>query len=193
MQPLLTSGDEGVRISLHPVRAPFVFKAIIVAVITASIATAAITLFSAHYRIFIDGQNDQYRSAPWRMYVARLGDTGVPPVGALIVLSAQRNPLVADGTFLLKRLVAAPGDRVDVADDSIRVIAPDGTVRASASRNPDVLRWLHDRGVPTIAHGTYTVTPDALWVIGSGERSLDSRYLGPMPITALRGRAWPLF
>lgn len=88
---------------------------------------------------------------------------------------------------LMKPVVALPGDTV--ADAGPYGLAVNGAVL------PNSARVEHDpRGRPLAkpARTTYTVAAGQLVAVAPESGSFDSRYLGPVPFSALRGAAVPL-
>ena len=93
-----------------------------------------------------------------------------------------------DGAMpLLKPIVARTGDVVDV---SARGIAVNGSLlRNSAPLRVDI----KGRPLPAWRFGKYVVAPGTVWVASSyNPRSFDSRYFGPVPISAIRDYVLPL-
>jgi conjugative transfer signal peptidase TraF len=93
-----------------------------------------------------------------------------------------------DGSMpLLKPIVAKAGDVVDV---SARGIAVNGSLlRNSAPLRVDT----KGRPLPAWRFGYYVVAPGTVWVASSyNPRSFDSRYFGPVPISAIRDYVRPL-
>ena len=93
-----------------------------------------------------------------------------------------------DGAMpLLKPIVARTGDVVDV---SARGIAVNGALlRNSAPLRVDT----KGRPLPAWRFGNYVVAPGTVWVASSyNPRSFDSRYFGPVPISAIRDYVHPL-
>ena len=85
--------------------------------------------------------------------------------------------------LMLKRVAALPGDEVTV--DGETVTTPMGSVLAIAEQRAIEL--------PRPAQGTHHVTPETIWVINDHhERSIDSRYFGPVAFSAIRSTAKPL-
>jgi len=76
-----------------------------------------------------------------------------------------------------KRLVALPGDRVEVRG---------ATVSVNGSPLPGIRRRPRDsagRFIPSVPEGTYRVAPGTAWLISEFHpRSWDSRYYGPVPL-----------
>ncbi len=116
---------------------------------------------------------------------ARLGTT--PPAGAIVVFRPPPALLAAGydpGAALIKRVVAGPGDRVEVRDGILwRNGAPVG---ADWGREP------MNYALPEL-----TVPDDHVMVLGDNRNaSLDSHLWGPLPLERVVGTAvwryWPL-
>jgi signal peptidase I len=87
----------------------------------------------------------------------------------------------AGGTtdVLLKRVVAIPGDTVNVAGDVVYVNGQLSQVAPGARIGP--------QGRPKLS---LTLPEGMVYVLGDNRPvSLDSRHIGPIPLTAIRGRA----
>jgi signal peptidase I len=98
-----------------------------------------------------------------------------PPRGAIVVFS------VDPGTFLVKRAIGLPGERVAIADGQVHI---DGATLAEP--------WVSGRTVPD---GEFVVPSDALWVLGDN-RSLsaaDSRSIGAVPLTDVGWRVMAIY
>ena len=107
-------------------------------------------------------------------------------IGELVVFEALGlAPAFADGTLLVKRLAALPGDRVEVSAAGVRV---NGT---EAARGLDLARQLGH--APEDFAGSYTIPPGTFLALGTDPLSLDGRYYGPLPDTLQRGTATILF
>ena len=90
---------------------------------------------------------------------------------------------------LIKPIAAVPGDTV--------MVRPDGVIEVNGAPLNNS-RSLHDdddgRPLSGVAVGTYTVAPGQVWLISTySPRSFDSRYLGPVPISSIRGTVKPLW
>ena len=103
-------------------------------------------------------------------------------------LSAQRHyrarGACPDGAApLLKPVIDSPADEV--------ILSPAG-IAVNGKLLPHTAPLDHDSEGRTLAHwpsGRYTAVPGTLWVASSyNPRSYDSRYLGPIPETAVRAR-----
>lgn len=102
---------------------------------------------------------------------------GVPARGTIVVVTIQ------PGTFLVKRVIGLPGERVVVADGQVHV---DGTTLAEP--------WASGRTAPD---SEVEVPSDAVWILGDNRAlsSSDSRTIGPVPLPDVGWQAvgiyWP--
>lgn len=88
---------------------------------------------------------------------------------------------------LLKPVVAQAHDVIDLSERGI-------AVNGSLLRNTAPLK-ADTKGRPLTAwkFGSYVVAPGTVWVASSySPRSFDSRYLGPIPVSAIRDHVRPL-
>lgn len=112
-----------------------------------------------------------------------------PARGDVVVLDSPR-----DGTTLLKRVVALPGDLIEVRGGAlllnggpVRVEGPTGALREELGAKAHPLR-LDGGGGPDF--GPFTVPAGRYLVLGDNRGdSLDGRYFGFVPAESLRGRA----
>lgn len=88
---------------------------------------------------------------------------------------------------LMKPIVAVPGDTVEVSPEGVAVnhkLLPNSAPREFDTHRRPLRHW---------PLGTYQVSPGMVWVISSyNPRSFDSRYFGPVPISAIRQHLRPL-
>ena len=97
------------------------------------------------------------------------------------------------GRTLLKTVVGIPGDRVEASAAGVRINGvplPDSAAKRWSDRYP---------GIPLPDwRGAIVLGPGQYWVYGRGARpslaarSFDSRYFGPVPVSALRARLSPI-
>ncbi len=87
----------------------------------------------------------------------------------------------------IKRVVAMPGDIVDVSPAGIRVndrLLPDSATSAVDSVG---------RPLPHVPWGRHPVPPAHVWLLGTGDpRSWDSRYFGPLSLAHVRATVAPV-
>lgn len=111
---------------------------------------------------------------------------------AIARVGSARKYLPAGGcpsgtSSVLKQVLALPGDRVDLREDFLAVNELE--VQRSRIRAVDSL----GRPLDHASYGRRTVQDGELWVVGlNRERSWDSRYFGPIPLTSVVGAARPL-
>lgn len=90
---------------------------------------------------------------------------------------------------LLKPIAAVPGDTI--------VVRPDGVMVVNGTALPNSRSLYHDdagRALFGYPPGIYPVAPGEVWLISTySPRSFDSRYLGPVPISSIRGAVTPLW
>ena len=117
-----------------------------------------------------------------------------PPSTPALKLGADRHYLSSGDcpSFdepLIKPIAAVPGDTV--------VVQPDGLIEVNGTPLTNSRSLHHDddgRPLSGVPAGTYTVAPGQVWLISTySPRSFDSRYLGPVPISSIRGTVKPLW
>ena len=134
-----------------------------------------------------------------------LAHTGEPKRGEVVIFSSPR-----DGTRLIKRLIALPGDVVEMRDETLIIngktasYKPAGTASASVGNSPQLAVSRFDETVdghsrriqlfPQIAarrtFGPITVPAGQYMMLGDNrDNSVDSRYYGLVPREMLIGRA----
>jgi conjugative transfer signal peptidase TraF len=90
------------------------------------------------------------------------------------------------GAPLLKPVVARAGDNVEVSSTGLAVnghLLPNTAPMKRDTNNRPLTPW---------PEGRYTVEPDSVWVASSyNQRSFDSRYFGPVPLSSVRSHARP--
>ena len=129
--------------------------------------------------------------------LARLGE---PQRGDVITFTSPQ-----DGVRLIKRLVALPGDRVELRDERLfvnGVPAQYSDARQAQDLTMQVIQAHERLGardhaiqlIPSIealrTFGPVVVPPDSYFFLGDNrDNSADSRYIGPVPRRLLIGRA----
>ncbi|MGC8477913.1 MAG: conjugative transfer signal peptidase TraF [Acetobacteraceae bacterium] len=118
--------------------------------------------------------------------------TFCPPASAPFELGHRRGYIAPGGCpsgleLMMKPIAALPGDTVTVSTAGIAV---DGTPIAHSR---PLSRDNEGRPLRAMAAGTYAVPAGEIWLVSSfNSRSYDSRYFGPVPITAVRALARPI-
>jgi conjugal transfer pilin signal peptidase TrbI len=105
-------------------------------------------------------------------------------VGEPVVFTAglRMTPFFAPDLLVVKRLVGMPGDHVVVGTEQTtvngRVVGEGLDIAATLKRPPEDF------------HADFTVPEGTYFILGDTRDSYDSRYWGPLPAEALRGRAY---
>lgn len=130
-------------------------------------------------------------SAPIGLY--RIHPDSDPPTGALVAIAPPERlahwlwvrGYLPEGVPLLKHVVAKAGQRICRIDDVLSVDArPVAIARARDGQGRSLPVW----------HGCRTLDPGELLLLNPAvPDSLDSRYFGPLPASAVIGRATPLW
>lgn len=108
----------------------------------------------------------------------------VMPPEPLAAFMVQRG-YIGDGVPLLKRVAGLPGQRVCRRGRGVTV---DGVALGAALDRDRIGRDL------PVWQGCRVIAPGELFLMNSGVRdSLDGRYFGPLPASAVVGRALPLW
>jgi signal peptidase I len=90
----------------------------------------------------------------------------------------------AEGTPVAKRIVGLPGERVSVKDNQVRI-------NGAAVEPPAGLKNLKYYPMGNLAAGREVKCGTGFFVLGDDSKdSYDSRYLGPVRSSQLRGRVW---
>ena len=111
------------------------------------------------------------------------------PFASLAIARGYRNEgTCPDGAApLLKPIAAKPGDSVELSKRGIEVngkLLPNTAPLEVDTKARPLTAW---------RFGCYTVQPGTVWVASSyNPRSFDSRYLGPIAVSSIRGRLRPL-
>lgn len=166
----------------RPEMGRFIFKALLLLLGMVALWRA----FTSRYLIGFDPQ--QTRCLPnCRLFLVDTKDNSRIP-GKLYVFSARETePVIADGTWMVKRLVALPGDLVAINNDDLKITVNGRMVGGGLARA--------DKLGPSKSHfcGTKNLPLGHYWFLGESENSFDSRYWGSVKDEQIIGRAWPLF
>ena len=110
------------------------------------------------------------------------------PPGSAWELAATRRytppgPCADGAAPFLKPIVALSGDRYSVADSSVTVLGQTLPLASVDSAG---------RSLPHLPLGPGVVPANAVMVASDKMNGFDSRYAGPLPISAIVGRAFPV-
>lgn len=163
----------------HRIPVPVWFLALVILAVPASVHVVA------NYRIGIDPQLTP--SLPWRLALIDLRDREIcrddvvafRAVG--IAIDVEGTTIHPDGTWLMKRVVGVPGDRIRVDDAGLHVndaLVASGLDLAGTLGHPPA-HWFRAE----------VVAAGRLYVAGLHPRSYDSRYFGPIAEHQIVGRA----
>lgn len=98
-----------------------------------------------------------------------------------------RGTCPAGAAPVLKRLAAAPGDRIDLGPTGLWVNG-----RRQVASSPQSLDS-RGRALPVPRYGSYRVGEAELWLMSPHPKSWDSRYFGPLERDRLLGIAKPVW
>jgi signal peptidase I len=90
----------------------------------------------------------------------------------------------AEGTPVAKRIVGLPGEKVSVKNNKI-------CINGTPVEPPQALQTLKYYAMGNLSRGREVECGSGFFVLGDDSKdSYDSRYLGPVSATQLRGRVW---
>lgn len=134
------------------------------------------------YRIGLDFTH----CLPYRIYLLDLSDIIPKNRQSFYVFRAQGlEPVFAENTWIVKRLVGLPGDIVAVTSDEL--------IRVNRDNLRQGLPVAQQLGqTPESFVGWDVLGPGYYWVLGDSDHSFDSRYWGALRAEQIIGRAYPL-
>jgi len=146
---------------------------------SAVIVLAALTAFLLGIRYNTTASMPRGLYMRSRAAIARDALVAVCPDPATAVLARSRHYLGAGScpsglTPFLKRVLATPGDRVELREG--RVFLNDRIVNQAAALANDHA----GRPIPRMPDAVYLLASDQYWLAGRGPLSWDSRYWGPV-------------
>jgi conjugal transfer pilin signal peptidase TrbI len=154
-----------------------------------ALTLAAGGYLATRFRLGLDDQASRCLP-PYRLFLIDRHDRAVTQ-GDLVAFAAQgaqMGPWFADGTTVVKRVAAVPGDRVQVT------VGPAPAVRVNGARVGEglALAATLQRAPQEFARDAI-VPGEQLWVMGDTPDSFDSRYWGFLPQHRVIGRAHALW
>ena len=145
---------------------------------------AGVLYLTDRYRIGVDGQENPCLPDA-RVSIIDTADHAVGR-GELIAFTAHGlEPLITDGTVMVKMVMGVPGDVIEIGLDVVRV---NGVVVGEGLDLAGTLRRSADSFV-----GSFVVLPGFVFPMGLTRDSYDGRYFGPVPEIAFVGQAWGLW
>jgi signal peptidase I len=139
-------------------------------------AAAAARGLSRRFAVVEESMLPAFEPGDWVIAKRR---RGVPGRGDVVVFTVASDPT----TYLIKRVIGLPGERITVADGQVHV---DGETLAEP--------WANG---PTFGDGEEQIADDAVWVLGDNRASssVDSRVIGGVPISRIEWKVaavyWP--
>jgi conjugal transfer pilin signal peptidase TrbI len=147
-------------------------------------AVILVGLLWVKFRVGVDGAENL--CLPWRLYGIVLGSRPEIHRKDLIVFSSRGESHINDGLWLVKYAAAVPGDTVRVDATGIYI---NGTRWGPLNE-----RVLRSASLSVSDVSVQYVVPDGKFVaLGTLPLSYDSRYWGPVDMTSVRGRAFPIW
>lgn len=123
----------------------------------------------ARQHLVLAYDQQRYGCLPWGLY-AGFYDVGTVERGDMVAFKARATPPIVEGGVVVKIAAGKPGDLVEIANGVLsingRVM---GDLRYGAQRlNKPITAW----------DTRYTIGPNEYFMLGSEQRSFDSRYWG---------------
>ena len=142
--------------------------------------------FQSRFQIGIDPQKTL--SMEKRVFLIDTKDQHLERGGIFVFKTQGAEPVYADGTELVKRVVGMPGDRVEITPYFDILVNGERVARGLWH-----LRQLEQGEVRKKFTGTRVLNDNEYWVTGRSFKSFDSRYFGPITSAQIKGRAYGLF
>ena len=147
------------------------------------LGAAGFVMLAKNYSIGLDLQDTTCLDD--RVYIIRHGCGEIYRGGAYAFRAGGLEPMIKDGSILVKEVTGVPGDIVTVGEGRTEVngIRVSGGPSMAEKFGHDKSYFIRSLAAP---YGTYSLT-------GTNDRSLDSRYTGTVREELCEGRAFPLF
>lgn len=159
-------------------------KLLFTMVLVAVIGIGFMEWFKANYILGVDEQ--EVTCIPGSDFViGDLNDRELERDALFVVKSLGLEPLIDDGTLLVKFLRAMPGDTVKVSEEGVfvngRQVAEGGLPMAHRfSKEPEDF------------YGERVLGEDEHWIMGTTAESFDSRYWGSVSYDQVKARAYQI-
>lgn len=113
-----------------------------------------------------------------------------PKAGDVVTFHDPEQP----STTLIKRVIATPGQTVDVKDGAVYVDGQRLDEPYTEGKPSERIEGRHAAFLGADVAYPYTLGDDEYWVMGDNRtNSLDSRYFGPIRRDAITSKAWFIF
>ena len=142
--------------------------------------------FQSRFHIGIDPQKTLSMNA--RIFLIDLKQTTPEKGGIYVFRTKGLSPVYEDGTELVKRVAAQPGDVVEITDNFDVLVNDEQIGRGMwhlRNADPDEIRARFS--------GKYVVGKGEYWMSGESHESFDSRYFGVIEAEQIKGRAYAIF
>lgn len=151
------------------------------ALITGAIFIAG-ALFTSRFKFGYDGQI--YKCIPgYSLYLIDKWDKSLTKGKTYAIHAKNTDPLIKEGTTLIKYLRGVPGDKVEIRADT--------KIYVNDQMTGGGLRYAENLGMPKEAFFGSTIL-SGYWFMGTSIYSFDSRYWGAAQEDQIIGRAYPI-
>ena len=175
----------GLAVMFAPPKGRRSFRRFLLRAVPLSILVGAGVLYlTERYRVGIDGQENPCLPDA-RVSLIDTADHDVSRGELVAFIAHGLEPLIADGTVMVKMVMGVPGDVVEIGLDVVRV---NGEVVGEGLDLAGTLGRPADSFV-----GSFIVLPGFVFPMGLTRDSYDGRYFGPVPRLAFVGQAWGLW
>ena len=159
------------------------------ALVALTVCGAAVWLPAVRYRLVGDPTVGEH-CLSFKLYLVDLHDKDLGRGDYVVFRSRATEPFYPTGTLMLKRIVGVSGDVVRVDPSGVFV---NGALQGRLTHaQPGGRLWRMGRPVEAFARNE-RIPMGKWWVMGTNERSFDSRYWGYVSAEQIVGRAWPIW
>jgi conjugal transfer pilin signal peptidase TrbI len=145
--------------------------------------------FQSNYRVAFDGIKG-VNCVDYTMFVVDIHDKTVVRGGFYSFVANEMEPFYKKGTLALKIAAAVPGDNITVDPSGISINAKWWGPLAHVQENEKL--WRMGKRAEHFVRSE-VVPLGKVAMLGTNERSYDSRYWGYIDASQIQGRAYPIF
>ena len=142
--------------------------------------------FQSRFHIGVDTQ--ETLSMGKRIFVIDLKDHQLQKGDVYVFRTVGAEPVYKDGTELVKRMVAMPGDTVEITDTFDILVNGE-----SVAKGLWHLREAEQNLVLERFTGKRILKENQFWMCGESFKSFDSRYFGTISAEQIKGKAYAIF